>query len=138
MSPPRDPTTGRYMQGPLSISNTSSLHRRARKTIELKLGRKLDSKEDVHHKDENLFNGDDENLEVLFDSEHGRLFHKNRARGEKSPGHVLNNKQVLMIRRAHKSGKFSIRVLSKMFGVSRSQINRIINLRSWKHLEEIK
>ena len=44
-----------------------------RHLMELKLGRKLNTNELVHHKDENIFNNDNDNLELECRSTHKKL-----------------------------------------------------------------
>lgn len=54
--------------------------------------------------------------------------------GEKSSHHVLNEKQVLKIRKNHISGKLSPKDLSIKYGITREAIYMIVNRKNWKHI----
>ncbi len=53
--------------------NAKGLYPLHRVLVENKIGRLLESWEDVHHRDENKLNDDPNNLEVLTKSEHTKL-----------------------------------------------------------------
>lgn len=53
-------------------ANSKGLYPLHRVVMENKLGRTLLDGEDVHHKDENKFNNDPDNLEVLSKSDHSK------------------------------------------------------------------
>lgn len=56
-----------------------------RVVMEKVLGRKLDSKEIVHHKDENKHNNDPSNLEIMTQAEHAR-YHFKKSRDSRAAG----------------------------------------------------
>lgn len=55
--------------------------------------------------------------------------------GENNIKSKLNPDKVKQIRDLYKTGKYSYSQLSKMFGVTRSPIQRIIKGNSWKHVD---
>lgn len=57
-----------------------------------------------------------------------------QVRGEKAPRAVLSNSDVLEIRKEYKKGKTSYKNLGKKYGVRNAAIYKIINRRTWKHL----
>lgn len=58
------------------------------------------------------------------------------ALGERNFGAVLNEKQVLAIKFLRESGNYSTYRLSEIFQVSRNAISRIVNKKTWRHLNE--
>lgn len=54
--------------------------------------------------------------------------------GAKNGRHVLKAKDVHSIRKKHSSGKYSFIQLSKIYGVSATQISRIVNKVNWGHI----
>jgi len=56
-------------------------------------------------------------------------------KGIPKPGEKLNEYQVKMIRKAYAKDSMTKKALSKKYGVSRSQISRIVNGISWAHLD---
>src|SRR6266700_5008781 len=60
-----------------------------------------------------------------------RIEHGTDVRGEKHPGHKLSTEEVSRIRELY--GAFTMPELASHFGVGKSQIFRIIRMRSRKH-----
>lgn len=54
--------------------------------------------------------------------------------GENSTSSKLTNKQVTDIRNSYVKGKITYEQLGKKYGVSKSQIERIVNKKRWKQL----
>ena len=57
-----------------------------------------------------------------------------RRYGEQHPHSKLNNKQVVQIRNLWDIGHRNIRVIAKNFGVSTTNIRKIVEGETWKHL----
>src|SRR3990167_10016094 len=55
-------------------------------------------------------------------------------RGINGPRAILNEQQVIAIRKSYRPWKVPIRVLAERFGVSASAISSILTRRSWKHI----
>lgn len=55
-------------------------------------------------------------------------------RGEIHPAAKLTNAQVLEIKGLWKIGHRNIRVIAKNYGVSQSNIHKIVSGQTWKHL----
>jgi hypothetical protein len=53
------------------------------------------------------------------------------TRGERHAMHKLTSAQVMQIHQLYASGGYSLRVLGRAFGVSDTQINRIVNGERW-------
>lgn len=110
--------------------------------MEQHLGRKLDSKEVVHH-----INGDPrdnrlENLQVMSLSEHGRMHGKhykppiNNRRGYSNVWcRKLTNEQVDFIREHYIPGdrEFGTRALGRKFGVCHQCIMHVIDGTTYRH-----
>jgi len=104
------------------IRNVAGVHiYQHREVMEKKLGRKLECWEDVHHKDGNRQNNDEQNLEVLTHSEHSRV----HMLGEQHPTTKLTDVQVieLLTDRAH---GMSVINLAIKYGVCTSNVYKIL------------
>lgn len=55
--------------------------------------------------------------------------------GESHPSAKLTNQQVLSIRNLWNVGHRNIRVMAKNFGVSQSNIKKIVENKTWKHIK---
>lgn len=56
-------------------------------------------------------------------------------RGDRNAQSKLTEEQVLEIRKRHSLGNISQALLARDFGVRKNTINRIINRKTWTHLE---
>jgi DNA-binding MarR family transcriptional regulator len=56
-------------------------------------------------------------------------------RGETHPAAKLNNQQVMDIRYLWEIGHRNIRIIARNYGVSQSNIKKIVFGETWKHLE---
>jgi hypothetical protein len=110
--------------------------------MEQKLGRKLESHEIVHHKDENKRNNDPDNLEVLTNSDHSSLHWTNDRKKIMSKvktdnwkninGVKLNPNLVIEIRQRLLDKRETQTHLSKEYGVSCRTIRDIRDRKTWK------
>lgn len=57
-----------------------------------------------------------------------------QSKGSHRPQAILNEEQVLEIRRLYKETKTTHRKLARLFGVEHSAIYCIINRYTWKHI----
>lgn len=57
-----------------------------------------------------------------------------RRYGEQHPHSKLSNKDVTQIRELWEIGHRNIRVMARNFGVSASNIRKIVDGKTWKHL----
>ena len=116
-----------------------------RYVMEQYLGRPLSRYEIVHHKDGNKRNNDINNLEVMDLSQHTKLHRTGIERstetkkkiskilyGRKSPCRKLNDEQIGQINKFHEEG-ISSRNIAKIFGVSHTTIDNIINGKIYKN-----
>jgi DNA-binding MarR family transcriptional regulator len=55
--------------------------------------------------------------------------------GESHPSAKLTNQQVLSIRDLWNVGHRNIKVMAKNFGVSQSNIKKIVENKTWKHIK---
>ncbi|EPH98160.1 HNH endonuclease domain protein [Enterococcus faecalis 13-SD-W-01] len=96
-----------------------------------------ENKQQVNHIDGNKNNNSVENLEWVTPSEnqiHAYLNGlSNQVKGERHYNHKLTENQVLEIRSLFLSG-WSKTALSKKFKVSRANIRKIIQRKTWKHV----
>jgi DNA-binding MarR family transcriptional regulator len=99
---------------------------------------------EVNHLDGNKLNNHFENLEYTTRS--GNTLHSFHVLGNELPflypgqgkdHHMarLTDDQVRKIRLLYKQNKYSQYQLSQRFGVSQSQISRIVNRKRWTHLD---
>ena len=119
-----------------------------RHIMEQHLGRKLETWEEVHHKNEDTHDNRIDNLEIKSKPDHFRHHQKTMRRkvwtvearaeysrkfsGELGSAAKLTNGQVREIRyRASVKGE-SYRELAQMFGVSRPTISRIVRGKHYK------
>lgn len=127
-----------------------------RYVMEKKLGRKLESFEIVHHKDENRRNNNPDNLELTSTKDHGKhhidilseIEKSERARrgvstriekntllkGSKIGTSKLTEDMVKIIRNRLKEGE-KINKIAKEFFVDESNIRMIRDRVTWKHIE---
>lgn len=56
-------------------------------------------------------------------------------RGETHPSAKLTNQQVMDMRTLWKIGHRNIRVIAKNYGISQSNVKKIVEGETWKHLE---
>jgi hypothetical protein len=56
--------------------------------------------------------------------------------GESHPSAKLTNKQVISIRDLWRIGHRNIKVMAKNFGVSQSNIKKIVENKTWKHIDK--
>ncbi len=56
--------------------------------------------------------------------------------GEENHHHKLLKNDVLKIRRLYSTNKYTQEEIGNMFGVTKSNIECIVNYKSWKHLKE--
>jgi len=90
----------------------------------------------VIHLDRNRKNNNYENLKWMsqeeltaFRAEAGLFLTKNR---KKNANYKMNPSTVLLIRKKLKEGKTKKKIIAKQFGISRSQIDRILNNEAWE------
>lgn len=56
--------------------------------------------------------------------------------GEAHPNTHLTNADVIEIRRLYMAGELTQKKIGERFGISTSEVNKIINRRYWAHVEE--
>ena len=73
---------------------------------------------------------------IVFTAEHRANLRKKHPciAGEKHPGVKLTEAQVLEIRKLYATGEYSHNDLGKKYNVHRTNIYRIINRKTWKHI----
>jgi hypothetical protein len=60
---------------------------------------------------------------------------KNRqTKGEDHPNHKLKLNDIPKVRSMYSSGKYSMRTLAKLFGICYSEMNAVLNKRTWRHV----
>lgn len=111
--------------------------------MEVHLGRKLATNEVVHHKDDNKFNNEISNLELMSRSEHSRMhmighklkletIEKLRVHGKKAKGSPkLTDEEVIIIKQLVANGASQTKV-AKQFNIHRTCIGRIITGKGYK------
>jgi len=57
-------------------------------------------------------------------------------RGQTHPSAKLTDEQVIQIRKLWKQGHRNVRVMAQNNNVSSANINKIVNNRTWQHLNE--
>lgn len=114
-----------------------------RHLMEQHLGRKLSSKEVVHHKNGNKLNNDLSNLEVMSLSDHSRMhmkgykpspetIEKMRICGKNSKGnHKLSREQAIRAKEMVAMG-FSRAAVARVYKIDRTSISRIVSGKGYK------
>ena len=94
----------------------------------------------INHIDFNRANNRIENLELVTCAENikhssiaGRLKRKTIRVGESATNSKLTNEDVFRIRELHKQTR-AISNISKMFGIGKTQVQRIVKRQSWSHI----
>lgn len=90
----------------------------------------------INHIDGNKFNNNKENLEWVTHIEnvnHGISIGLINFKGELNPSSKLKNEEIKKIRDLYLTGEYSHRKLAKKFEISKTQITRIINNKSWRY-----
>lgn len=98
----------------------------------------------INHKDLNKWNNRVENLEYVTTGENIRHARRLRTwdintdrhipKGSESPLAKVTEEQVKEMRDLYATGT-SNKTLRKMFGISKSQVSKIVNGTSWKHVD---
>lgn len=116
--------------------------------MEQHLGRKLETWESVHHKDENPRNNDIDNLEIMSKSEHSKMHAIGRKMSEEAKRKIsefnkdktcdysrkLTNEDIDFIRSNYipRDREFGTRGLGRRFGVNHETIRDIIAGNTYK------
>lgn len=87
-------------------------------------------KNEIHHIDENVKNNKLGNLTYIDYADHRRYHYS----GERAARGKLTSEQVLEMRRLYSCGEYSVRKLSRMFGIAYSSARMVVNRSSWKHV----
>lgn len=90
----------------------------------------------VCHLDDNKLNNRADNLIWGDNSDNMRhmVEHRRSLVGSKNPRALLDDVEVLTIRRLYKEGSFSQTALAITYGVDQTQISRIVLRKAWKHI----
>lgn len=91
----------------------------------------------VNHIDGNKLNDNLTNLEWATYSEntkHSFRLGLQSNLGENHSQHKITEDIVIDIRKTNATGKYNLRTLSDIFGLSRSHLSAIINKKYWKHV----
>lgn len=96
----------------------------------------VENKSCINHKDGNKFNNSAKNLEWCTRAENNKHAAENglMPSGERHPGSILKNIDVLEIRRLVKDG-LGVCLIAKLFGVAQPIISNIKSKVTWKHLK---
>ena len=100
------------------------------------LGRMLNSREVVHHKNHNKLDNSPENLIICTQAEHNKL-HGNKIvkYGKDNPQTKLSEEVVKIIRALHKNRPdLTQKRLAEEFRISQTQVYKIVNRIHWKHI----
>jgi len=108
-------------------ANSTGYVRSHRLVMGEKIGRRLTPKEYVHHINGDKEDNRPENLQIMSPSEHCKHHAPLKYL------HKLNPEEVIAIRLHAKEG-MTRKSLAEIFGVCRSNIDSIINLRSWRNV----
>lgn len=123
-----------YLYVSLCKDGTSKIHK-IHRLVAKSFVKNPHNKLQVNHKDGNVKNNNFKNLEWVTSAENIKHAYDNNLIsplvGELNPASKLTIAQVAQIRRMHDLGE-SYLSLSKKFGVSKTQIGRIVKRRSWK------
>ncbi|KKL64707.1 hypothetical protein LCGC14_2162270 [marine sediment metagenome] len=92
----------------------------------------------INHKNGIKTDNRPSNLELVTPSQnilHGiNILGSKVLHGEECGSSKLTSKEVIKIRRIFASSKSTQKTLTKQYNVSKSQINRIINRKTWQHI----
>ena len=97
----------------------------------------IDNKENkpfVNHIDGNKFNNNKENLEWVTHIENVKHAMENNLmnnKGESNPSSKLKKEDVSYIKKLYETKEYSHRGLAKKFKISKTQIGRVVNNKSW-------
>jgi len=119
-----------YLQVILYKDGKIYCKRPSRLVLETFVGKCPNGKECCHN------NGmkDDNRLENLrWDTHKSNMDELDRC-GEKSGNHKLMERDVRMIIYMWRTGEFSQQEIANIYGVLRTQVNRIVNKKQWKHI----
>ena len=103
-------------------------NRKARKIMSEHLKRKLNISEIVHHIDENPFNNNILNLQIVTPEEHGSI-HGGRPHKKKRTAPAWNRTPNFIreqVKNLYKKKRFTYSTLGKMFNISDNTIKNII------------
>lgn len=100
------------------------------------LGDPPEGKTIVCHLDDNKLNNRADNLVWgnPYDNMRHMIEHRRSLVGSKNPRALLNDVEVLTIRRLYKEKSFSQTALAVTYGVNQTQISRIVLRKAWKHI----
>lgn len=105
-----------------------------------------EDKPQVNHKDGNKTNNRVDNLEWATNGENAqhaydlglnpreKIFEQIPKPGELNAAHKLKDNQVVEIRNKYASGNYSLKNISKEYGVYYTTIHKIVKHLTWKHL----
>ena len=132
---PGDSSTGGYLYVNLwknGVGKSHLIHR----LVALAFLSNVFGKRTINHIDGNKTNNHADNLEWNTHSENNQHAYDAglKQKGSKHGQAKLSENQVLEIRRLYKTGNYTYKDLSKMFGVSQTPISFIVNRKTWKHI----
>jgi len=130
---------GAYFE--IHVSHQGKKYRaKAHRLVWIHLHGDIDSDLTINHLNGDKIDNRPDNLELvslkdnlLHAHEHGLI--SGASPGENHPLSILTEKDVLEILKLYQTGKFSQLKLGKRFGVSQSQIGRIVRGDRWSHVE---
>lgn len=91
---------------------------------------------EVNHIDCNRLNNRTDNLEWVSKKQnikHSFLYGKKSNKGRKNPNAKLIEEDIVAIRALNKTGRFSNNQISKLFNISSSSVDNIINNTTWSN-----